>query len=461
MSLPNNKEKAPPRWKKVLLIAWPLIIANSFWNLQMTIDRIFLGQYSTDTLGAAMAVFGIFWAPMALVQQTAAYVITFVAQLYGAGRTKEIGSSVWQSIYVGLVGGLLFLLLIPLAPVLFSWVGHSPGMQKLEIEYLQAMCWSALPTALVASASGFFTGLGKSQVILWISAVGLVSNVILDYLMIFGHFGFPAMGIAGAGLATALSAACAMVFGLWLVFRQKNQQAYLTRTSWKFDFILLKRFLRFGFPSGLQWALEGLAFTVFLVIVGRMPQGDAALAASGIAVTIMMLAVLPAFGLAQGVSVLVGQHLGENRPEEAQADTWAGLKLAGLYISLVAVTFWLIPEFYLSWFHNPHNQVLWDQVRTMAIYLLMFVGTFTIFDSMNLVFSFALKGAGDTRYVSLVALVMPWPLMVIPTYLAKDAEGSIYWAWGAASVYIILQSLIFLHRFLGGKWKTMRVINAA
>lgn len=447
------------RWKELLRIAWPLIVANSFWNLQLTIDRVFLGQFSTDSLAAAMAVFGVFWAPMALVQQTAAYVTTFVAQLFGAKRHHEIGSSVWQSIHMSVAGGLLFLLLIPLTPAIFRWMGHSEQLQALEISYFQAMCFAALPTALVAAASGFFTGLGRSSVIMWINGVGMVANVLFDYLLIFGNFGFPAMGIAGAGYATALSSFVAAGVGFALVFRKQNELAYRTRSSWRFDPALLGQFLRYGLPSGMQWALEGLAFTVFLVFVGRMENGDAALAASGIAVTIMMLAILPAFGVAQAVSVLVGQHLGDDRPDEAETVSWTGLQIAAFYIFLMATTFVVFPEFYLSWFHNPESQLIWNQVSAIVPYLLMFVGGFILFDAMNLVFSLALKGAGDTRFVSIVALTLPWPLMVLPTWMLKDLSGAIYWAWGAASVYIVIQALVFWRRFAGGKWKLMRVIG--
>lgn len=447
------------RWREVLRVAWPLIIANSFWNIQMTIDRIFLGQLSTDSLGAAMAVFGVFWAPMALVQQTSAYVTTFVAQFFGAKREREIGSAVWQAIYVSLVGGLLFLTFIPFAPALFEFMGHSDQLRPLETLYFQSMCHAALPTALVAAASGFFTGMGRSSVILWINGAGMVFNIIFDYLLIFGNFGFPALGIAGAGYATALATWCSAIFGLYLAFRGENEARFATRSSWRFNPALMKRFLRFGVPSGLQWSLEGLAFTVFLLFVGQMSGGDAALSASGIAVTVMMLAVLPAFGVAQAVSVLVGQYLGDNKPDEAEKISWTGLQIAFLYILSVGSSFWLFPEFYLSWFHNPESLALWEQVKVIVPYLLMFVGTFTLFDSMNLVFSLALKGAGDTRFVSFIALALPWPVMVIPTWLMKEWTGAIYWAWGAASLYIISQAVIFWRRFVGGKWKLMRVIQ--
>jgi MATE family multidrug resistance protein len=190
-----------------------------------------------------------------------------------------------------------------------------------------------------------------------------------------------------------------------------------------------------------------------------MVGGDAALASSGIVVTVMMLAVLPALGVSQAVTVLVGQYLGAKDPEQAETATWSGLQVSAMYIVSVGITFALFPGFYLSWFHNVENAQLWSEVSVMVPRLLLFVALFTGFDSMNLVFSFALKGAGDTRFVTLVALLMPWPFMVLPTILLKDQPGAVYWAWGAASVYIILQAFVFLHRFIGGKWKSMSVIS--
>ena len=447
------------RWKAILRIAWPLIIANSFWNIQLTVDRIYLGNYSTEALGAAMAVNGVFWTPMALLQQTASYVTTFVAQYFGAKRPEMIGPAVWQSIYVSVIGGVLVMLLIPGSELLFNLIGHSPAMRKLEAEYFASLCYSALPTALVAAASGFFTGLGNTRFIIWINCVGLVANALLAWVMIFGKFGFPALGVAGAGYATTIANWAAALFGLWFVFEKKYEALYRIRSGWRLDTDLMKRFIKFGVPSGLQWALEGLAFTVFLIFVGRTADGDAALASSGIVVTVMMLAVLPALGVAQAVLVLVGQYLGEKNPKQAEVATWSGLQVAAIYIVTVGLTFALFPSFYLSWFHNAENAKLWHEVSVMVPRLLLFVALFTGFDSMNLVFSFALKGAGDTRFVTLVALFMPWPLMVLPTILFKDQPGAVYWAWGAASVYIILIAFVFLRRFLGGKWKSMTVIG--
>ncbi len=447
------------RWKALLKIAWPLIVANSFWNLQMTIDRLFLADYSTDAMGAAIAVMGIFWTPMALLQQTASYVTTFVAQYFGAKRNAMIGPAVWQAIYVSLSGGILFLGFIPLAKPIFALIGHPPTTQALEVDYFVAMCFSALPTAIVAAASGFFTGLGRTQVIMQINGVGLVANAVLDYAMILGKLGFPKMGIAGAGYATALATALAAVYGMWLVFREKNRHEYRLVSGWKWNTELMRRFIRFGVPAGAQWALEGLAFSVFLIFIGRMPNGSAALAASSIVVTIMMLSILPAMGVAQATSVLLAQFVGEKKHNDAERVVWAGWQVASLYILTIGITFFLFPSFYMDWFKNNENAALWAQVSAIVPYLLMFIALFTVTDSSNMIFSFSLKGAGDTKFVTIMAFVLPWPLMVAPTFFLIHLPGGLYLAWGAAALFSVTQATIFWRRFVGGSWKTMSVIG--
>ncbi len=456
---PEFPAKRLDRWKMVLSIAWPLIVANSFWNLQMTIDRLILAEFSTEAMGAAVAVMGVFWTPMALLQQTASYVTTFVAQYFGANRNSMIGPAVWQAIYVSVIGGILFVGLIPVTGSIFAAMGHAPSMQQLEVDYFVAMCFSALPTAIVAAASGYFTGLGRTQVIMQINGVGLVANAILDYCLILGKLGFPRMGIAGAGYATAIGTAVAALYGMALVFTDKERREYGLTTGWKWNSELMKRFIRFGVPSGMQWALEGLAFSIFLIFIGRMVDGSAALSASSIVVTIMMLSILPALGMAQATSVLVGQFLGEKKPDQAERAVWTGWQVTVMYILTVGLTFVLFPGFYLSWFANKDDAEMWAKVSVIAPYLLMFVATFTISDSVNLIFSFSLKGAGDTRFVTIMALLLPWPLMVLPAYLFRHEQGAVYWAWGAATVFSIVQASVFWRRFVGGKWKHMSVIG--
>lgn len=447
-------------FKEIWKIAWPLIIANSFWNLQLTIDRIFLGNYSTEALGAAMAVMGVFWVPMALLQQTASYVTTFVAQYFGAKEDVKVGESFWQAIYISIIGGLLFIGLIFLSGPFFSFVGHSHNLQTLEIEYFNALAFSALPTAIVATISGFFTGLGESKKVIGINFVGLIFNALLDYLFISGNLGFSAYGIKGAGFATTFATLFASIYGIVVLYKSVFYKKYSLANHLKWNKNLMAQFLRFGLPSGFQWALEGLAFTVFLIIMGRLPDGEAALSSSSIAVTVMMLAILPTMGIAQAVLTLVGQSIGEKTPEKAVEFTFSGIQISFIYILCVAISFWLIPDFYLSWFRNDNNPDLWQKVSTLAPQILAVVGIFTIFDSVYLNISFTLKGAGDTKFVSIMALILPWPLMVLPAYMFMNLPDAALKSWRFALVYVIILNIILFIRFKQGRWKEMSIMEA-
>src|SRR5206468_8726789 len=226
--------------------------------------------------------------------------------------------------------------------------------------------------------------------------------------------------------------------------------------GWRFDFDLFRRLMRFGFPNGLQWMLDLLAFTVFLFLVGRL--GDVELAATNIAFTINMVAVLPMLGMGQAVSILVGQRLGQDRPNIAERSTWNGFALAWLYMGIVAIFYAATPGLFLYVFQGEGSKAI--EVAFLVPVLLRFVALYSLFDSMNLVFSFALRGAGDTRFVTAVAATMSWPVMVLPTWAAWQYGWGLYWCWGFASAYIILLALTFLLRFRQGKWQAMRVIES-
>jgi MATE family multidrug resistance protein len=284
-------------------------------------------------------------------------------------------------------------------------------------------------------------------------------NAILAYLLIFGHAGLPALGIAGAGWATVAGTTTSAILALILFFRRKYRAEFAT-WNWRFEPALFRRMMRFGFPNGLQWMLDALAFTFFLFLVGRL--GDVELAATNITFAINMVGLLPMLGMGQAVGILVGQNLGKNRPDLAARSTWNGAWLASLYIGSMAILYVVIPRAFFYFFESPQDPHA-EAVAELVPTLLCYAAVYSIFDVLNIVFSFALRGAGDTRFVTLVALSFAWPCMVFPTWAAWKYgwKHSLYWAWGFASFYIIAEGLVFLGRFLTGKWKTMRVIEAA
>jgi MATE family multidrug resistance protein len=173
------------------------------------------------------------------------------------------------------------------------------------------------------------------------------------------------------------------------------------------------------------------------------------------------VAFIPMIGVGQAVTILVGKYLGEDRPDRAERMTWLGLWVAGGYMLVVSVLYVAAPGLWIDPFRGDNDPTRWQPIADTVAVLLWFVAVYSLFDAANIVLSFGLRGAGDTVFVSLVAMVLPWPVMVIPTWLAVEYDWGVYWAWAFASAYICLQALCFLIRFRGGKWKTMRIIEPA
>jgi MATE family multidrug resistance protein len=445
--------------RELLRLAWPLILSNSLWTLQIFIDRIFLAHAGSDSLGAGMASAILFYTVLLLFQNTANYATAFVAQYVGAGRPREVGPIVWQALYFAALSGAALLLLIPLAGPLVALGGHEPPLRALETTYLRFLALSAPPMLVVAAACSFFAGRGDSRTVLMVNGVGLGVNALSAWVLILGHWGLPAWGIAGAGAATAMGTGASSVLALVLLFRRRYRAEFATVAGWPPDLALFRRLLRFGLPNGIFACLDALAWACFILLVGRLGPTD--LAATTVGVTLNTVAILPLLGIGQAVEVLVGQRLGADEPDLAERSTWTGLRLASVIAVSVALAFVLAPDLLVAPFQGPGHRTGWEEIRSRVAVLLRFVAVFAAFDAANLVLSFALRGAGDTRFVTRVALALPWPVLVLPTWAAWYCGWGLYWAWGFASVYIMLLAAVYLVRFRRGRWRQMRVIEPA
>lgn len=445
--------------RNLLVLAWPLIISNSFTTLQITIDRLFLSKLGSEVVGGTLFAVTLFWTPFVLFHFTANYVTTFVAQYTGAGRSERVGPAVWQGIWFSVIAGTLWIGVAPFASQIVALADHSPQLQAIEATYFACLCWMALPSLIVASISGFFSGRGESRTILWINGTGLIVNAVLAWVMIFGEFGLPAMGVAGAGWATVIAMWVSALLALGLMLRKKFREEHATLSGWRFDPDLFKRVMRYGIPSGFQWTLDMSAFSGFIMMMGWF--GNAQISATGFAITINNFAFIPMLGMGQAVSILVGQRLTEGFPDRAERSAYIGFWIAGLYMLIVGSLYVLAPSAFIDPFRSNASHEEWSEIAGQVRVLLWFVAVYSLFDAMNIVFSFALRGAGDTLFVTYVSLFLAWPVMVLPTWLAWKYGWSMYWAWAFASIYIGTQATCFLLRFRGGKWKSMRVIESS
>jgi MATE family multidrug resistance protein len=217
--------------------------------------------------------------------------------------------------------------------------------------------------------------------------------------------------------------------------------------------------MRYGGPAGMQVFLDVLVFHVFVQLVGRL--GEAQAGAITLTIRLNMVAFLPMMGLGQAVSILVGQRLGGDRPDLAERSTYTGLRWVFGYMALVASAYLLIPRTLVSIFEGGGDPVGFAEVASYVPSLLACAAVYSLADAANVTFSFALRGAGDTRFVTKLTFLLAWPIMVIPTYFLVQAGGNLTWAWMCATAYILAMAACFALRFRSGRWKTMRVIESS
>lgn len=444
--------------RELIALALPLVVSQSFMTVQVFVDTILLAWHDEREMAASFPAMMWFWLAFGVLQVTAGYASTFVAQYMGAGRPERVGPAVWQGIYFAILSGLLCLLAVPAVPFLISLGGHTEGLQALEAIYLRCLCFAALPMLIMAAINGFFSGRGQTWTVLGIEAAGTAVNVALAVLLVFGRGGAPEMGIAGAGWATVAGSWVSALTALGLFLRRRYAEEFATRSGCRPERELFGRLLRYGLPAGAQVFSDVLVFHVFSQLVGRL--GEAQAGASALTVRLNMVAFLPMQGIAQAVSILVGQRLGADRPDLAERSAYTGLGWNFGYTILVACAYLFFPRTLVSIFAGDGDPARFAAMASLIPPLLACAAFYSLTDAVNMTLSFALRGAGDTRFVSILTFVLAWPLMVIPTYLLVQAGGDLTWAWVFATIYLLAMAVCFTLRFRSGVWKSMRVIES-
>jgi len=443
-------------WRDVLRVAFPLIVASSGHAFRLFADRVMLSAFSREAISASMPAGLLCFAAMSFFIGTAGYVNSFVAQYTGAGRDERVGAAIWQGLYLALFGGLLVAGIGEFGEVLFDWVGHAPSVRGEQVRYFEVLCHFSFAGIALSAVNAFWSGRGRTRTVMVVELFSAVLNVGLNYLLIFGNLGLPRMGILGAGLATGLSNVAGLVLALCLFFSRKNRVRFGSFPRRTLDLPLLGRVLRFGLPNGLQFMLDIVAFNLFVIFMGR--GGPVVLEAVNIAFGIEVLAFLPINGLGMAVSVFVGQGVGAGDIPLARRCVRSALVLATVYNVAVASGFVFCPGPILSLFVRQGDAAQAESLE-IAMVSLRFIATYLLFDALYILYSHAIKGAGDTRFAMVAGLSLSWGTLVLPCYLAMRSSASIWVMWMILVVHVALAGIVFFWRYCGGKWQSMKVIE--
>ncbi len=452
----------PCGWRDLLVIAMPLVISTSFTSVMHFTDRMFLTWYDVSAMTASMNAGIMQWTLMCFAFGVASYVNTFVAQYHGAGHDERVGLSVWQGIWFGALTAPLFLLSIPLAPLIFALADHPAKVQAQEITYFQILAFGSGATVVQTAMSAYFTGRGQTWVTMIVSFISCMINVVLDYLLIFDILPVGIPGIAGAAWATVIAQwSTVLAFGLWMYLPTATARKYGLLQGWRFNWQLMWRLVYFGGSSGMQMVIEASGFMLLVTFVGRL--GEVESAATTLAFNSNIVAFIPMVGLGIAVSTLVGQQLGLNRPDYAARATWNGLIMALAYSGCFAFLYFVAPRLFFFGHSLGTQEADFVLARDTAVILLRFVAIYFLFDAAQIIFVCALKGAGDTWFVLGVTSTVSISCVMLGQFGMETfgplVGGGLYWWWCVITLWIFTLAMLYLARFLQGGWRSKRVIE--
>ena len=441
-------------YREILRLVWPLALGMANNAIMQFTDRVFLAKESTASLEAVLPASVLAFLFVGFFQSIIAYSGTFVAQYHGAGDRVGCSRSCRAGLFLSLASGLVLALLIPLGRLICDWSGHSPDVLSREKTYYTIVMAGSFFTCATIAVQGYFTGMGRTRIIFWVNVIGNASNILLDYLLIFGCGPVPDLGIAGAAFATV--AAQVLQFAVLMAIARPHLFSHEPRAASHEPRTLILRILRFGLPAGVYSVLNILSFTIFVFLTGRV--GDMEFAVSNAVLTVNYLLYAPIEGFSIGVGTLVGQRQGAGDPEGAIQAGHRTLLLAEVYIMVAALSALAFYRPILGLF--VANAASFDPAPFLSLGFILFVlmAAWQCFDCADVVLSGALKGAGDTHFVMFWMLACAFGFWLPLLFIVYRLHPTMPALWSTMIAYVVLICIGTAYRWRCGPWRAIRLI---
>lgn len=441
-----------PRLAQLLLLAWPIVVSRSAQVVVGVSDTYMVAPLGEDALAAATAGAFNSFAFFALPMGTVFIVGSFAAQLTGKGNHGGARRYAWYGLLVALAAELLALVCLPLLGPILAPLGVSAPVRQLMHEYMFWRLLSVGPAVGLEALASYYGGVKNTVLPMVAQVVAMVLNIALNWVLIHGHLGAPAMGVAGAALASTLATTLAfmLLMGCFLGSAGATRAragALHARELW--------RTLRFGLPVGTNFLIELLAFLVFVnVVVG--PLGTAELAATMAVMQLNSVAFMPAFALATAGSIFVGQAIGAEKKDDVSPTVRLTVATTAGWQGLVGLLYLVAPRLVLGPFVPPGSARFLD----IGASILVLSAAWQLLDGVAMAYAEALRAAGDTTFTMWVRAAIGWVVFVPGALFSTRVLG---WREQGAALWLIvylglLASLMVL-RFRSGRWKTMELVE--
>ncbi len=432
----------------MLRLAGPMVVSTISFTIMQFVDRFMVSRLGTSALAAVLPAGYVAFLTGGLAMGAITSLNTFVSQSLGRGARSECSSYFWQTVYLGLTySALVMALLWPAAPLIFNLMGQPADVVDMEVVYFRIMLCAQMVAVINWSSNQFFMGIHTPIVTMCSSLCGQCVNVVANYALIFGKFGCPALGIAGAGWGTFTGIAVAATINLAILSSGRVNQQYASRRTLGIDLIKMRSLLQVGLPAGVGLMVNvALWGAVLFVLVGRF--GKEALAASSAVLAYTNLSVMPIVGISTALTAAVGKAIGAGRKELAIQQTRVCLRIGLIYMGLVGAAFLALRDtLMVFWSQDPN-------VTAVGSRILVCAALYQVFHATRIIYGGALRGAGDTLWLALISGVGAIGVLALGGVIIVWCFPSLgpLGPWYLAAFSIVVVGLANRWRFKNGRW---------
>jgi putative MATE family efflux protein len=436
------------RRNRIIGLALPIIGGMVSQNLLNIVDTAMVGFLGDAALAAVgLGGFVVFMC-QAMILGISTGVQSTAARKKGEGRPDRAAALLNVALLVVLIiAPILSFILIKLAGPVFPYLNTDPAVIEKGVPYLEWRLGAIVFVGMNFAFRGYWNALDLSRLYMMTLILMHACNIVLNYVLIFGNFGAPELGVTGAGMASAISMGIGTLIYFFLGFRHVRKDGFLRSVATKPETASL---IRISIPSGIQQLFFSAGLVAMFWIIGKI--GTPELAAANVLITVLLFAILPGLALGIACTTLVGQALGRGEPEDAYQWAWDVARVTVVFLTILGLPMWLVPDLVSSIFIHEAS------TREIARWPMRLVGLTMPIEAVGFAFMHGLLGAGDAKSVMFVSIGTQWLLFLPLAYLFGPVLGfGLFAVWLLQGGSRALQSILFLSLWHARKWQHIDV----
>ncbi|MFG3596710.1 MATE family efflux transporter [Bradyrhizobium sp. RDI18] len=428
---------------ETLKLAVPIALTQLGQIAMMTTDIALIGRLGSEAMAAAALAHTVFFVSFTFGMGLVSAVAPLAAQAFGARNPHLIRRSLRVGMWAAFLMSLPMMALSFYGEPILLVLGQAPTAARLAQEYLLGLTWSVLPALWFMAIRGFMSAVNRPEPILWITLAAIPANALLVYLLLYGAFGLPQLGLFGAGLATSIVNLGTFLAGLWFAARRRPFRKFqILGHFWHVDWKLMRQLVVIGAPISLSFLLEYGLFGAAGLLMGII--STTALAAHQIALQVAAILFMVPFGIGMAATVRVGHAIGRGDAGAVRragyVATWLGIVLAAILTLAVVISRFGIAEIFLG--ENT------DATAELSATLLLVGSTFFIADAIQTIAAGSLRGMNDTRVPLLFAILSYWLIgFACACWLGFWTSLGAVGVWSGLSVGTAIYAVLLVLRF--------------